>query len=288
MRHIGVNFLAVVLSVIWGMAFVAIKEADTELASNNLTLLRWLIVSAVFLALYPFIIKKPPKFERRDLPRFLLVALTSVDIYHLSLNAAEKVVNASFAGLLISLSPLTTVVLSGVVLHEKIRSRVKLAVVVAVVGAVVISIPDLTVMSGTGPLLVVTAALASAVYTVASKPLVTKYGPFPVAVWTAFLGTAILLPLATPSLVTQAEGLSEAGWASVLYLAFLSTVVANLILYTLLHRQSVSRLGVQLYLVPMVSAAGGVLVLGESLGPATIAGGGLILAAVALGTSGRR
>jgi len=276
----------VALSVIWGLAFVAIRRADVELSSNNLTLLRWFIVAAAFLALYPFLVKPRTKFERKDFPRLLVVALASVDIYHLSLNAAEKIVNASLAGLLISLSPLTTVVLSGVILHERIHGRVRLALLVAVIGAVVISIPDFSLTSGVGPLLVVLAAVASGVFTVASKPLVAKYGPFAVAAWAAFLGSAILLPLVSPSLIAQTESLSEAGWASVLYLAILSTVLANLIFFTLVNRQAVSKLGVQLYLVPMVSAAGGVLILGESFGLATFAGGTLLLIAVALATSG--
>ena len=280
--------LIVVLSVIWGMAFVAIKRADVELSSNNLTMLRWFMVTAAFLVLYPLLAKPKAKFERKDFPRLLVVALTSVDIYHLSLNAAEKTVNASLAGMLISLSPLTTVLLSGAVLHERIHRRLGLALVLAIAGAVLISSQDLSVTAGVGPALVIVAALASGTYTVASKPLVGKYGPFAVAAWAAFLGSAILLPLVSPSLIQQAETLSEVGWASVLYLAILSTVVANLIFFTLVGRQAVSKLGVQLYLVPMVSAAGGVLVLGESLGPATLAGGALLLAAVALGMSRRR
>jgi drug/metabolite transporter (DMT)-like permease len=280
--------LIITLSVIWGMAFVAIKRADQELTSNNLTLLRWLTVAAVFMVLYPFIVKPKARLERKDVPRLLVVALASVDIYHLSLNAAEKVVNASLAGLLISLSPLTTVVLSALLLHERVRSRAKLGVAVAVVGAVVISIPDLSFTAGAGPLLVVVAALASGTYTVLSKPLVVKYGPFAIAAWTAFLGTAILLPLASPGLLSQAEALSPEGWASVMYLALLSTVVANVIFYTLVNRQALSKLGLQLYLVPLVSAAGGVLILGESLGLATVVGGALLLGAVALGTSGTR
>jgi drug/metabolite transporter (DMT)-like permease len=273
----------VVLSVIWGMAFVAIKRADVELSSNNLTLLRWVIVAAAFLVLYPMLARPKAKFDMKDFPRLLVVALTSVDIYHLSLNAAEKTVNASLAGLLISLSPLTTVLLSGIVLHEKIHRRLGLALVLAIAGAVLISSQDFSLTTGPGPLLVVVAALASGTYTVASKPLVGKYGPFPVAAWAAFLGTAILLPLISRSLIEQAQSISEVGWASVIYLAILSTVVANLIFFTLVDRQAVSKLGVQLYLVPVVSAAGGVLVLGESLGLATLAGGALLLTAVALG-----
>jgi drug/metabolite transporter (DMT)-like permease len=279
--------LLVVLSVIWGLAFVAIRRADFELSSVNLTLLRWLAVSAGFLAIYPVAIKPKVRFERKDFPRLLVVALTSTVIYHLALNAAEKIVDASLAGLLISLAPLSTVLLSAVVLHEKIGSRLWFALVVAITGAVIISSPSLSLGSSTlaGPLLVVLAAVSSATFTVASKPLVGKYGPFPVAAWAAFLGTAILVPLLSQSLVQQAETLSLVGWASVLYLAILSTVVANMVFFTLVSRQAVSRLGVQLYLVPVVSAVGGVLILGESPAWATIVGGGVLLLAVGLATT---
>jgi len=282
--------LIVVLSVIWGLAFVAIRRADFELSSVNLTLLRWVIVSAGFLVIYPLVIKPRVKFERKDFPRLLLVALTSVVIYHLALNTAEKQVDASLAGLLISLAPLTTVLLSSVVLHEKLGGRLWFALVLAIAGSVTISSPDLSLSSTTaaGPLLVVLAAVSSGIVAVSSKPLTTKYGPFPVAAWSAFLGTAILLPLGTQGLVSQAAALSAYGWASVIYLSILSTVLANLIYFTLVSRQRLSSLGLQLYLVPAVSAVGGVLILGESLGVPTVVGGALLLVAVGLATPGRQ
>jgi terminal-alkyne amino-acid exporter len=280
--------LLITLSIIWGLAFVAIRRADFELSPVNLTLMRWFIVSAGFLVLYPFMIRPKVRFERRDFPRLLVVALTNVVIYHLALNTAEVQVNASLAGLLISIGPLTTVLLSVVVLHEITRARLWGAVALAIVGSVLVASPDLTLGGSdwTGPLLVVVAAIAGGTFTVASKPLATKYGPFPVAAWAAFLGTAILAPLTSSSLLQQAESMSVYGWASVLYLALLSTVLANVIFFTLVARHQLSRLGVQLYLVPAVSAVGGVLILGESLAVATIAGGALLLLAVALATSG--
>jgi terminal-alkyne amino-acid exporter len=284
--------LLVILGVIWGNAFVAIRVAVSpgQLSPVSLTLLRWMIVSAAFLALYPVIGKAKAKFERKDFPRLLMVALTSVAIYHLSLNFSEQIVNASLAGLLISLAPLFTVVLSALVLHEKIGVRVKIGLLVAIAGAAVISSPDLSLGSGSllGPLLVVLSAFSSAVFAVASKPLVGKYGPFPVAIWTAVLGTAILLPLiplVSPNIVQEAVSLSVKGWTAVLYLSLLSTVIANMIFYTLVGRQVVSRLTVQLYIVPLVSVIGGVLILGEQLGVTTVVGGAMLLLAVGLATT---
>jgi drug/metabolite transporter (DMT)-like permease len=286
--------LLIVLSVIWGMAFVAIRSAvglpGSQLTPVNLTLLRWFIASAGFMVVYPFIVRPKSKFEWKDFPRLFVIGLSNVVIYHLALNTSETIVSASLAGLLISMGPLFIVLLSSLVLHERIGTRVWLAVGLAVIGAVAISSPDLSLASGNigGPLLVVVAAFASAVWAVFSKPLVTKYGPFAIAAWGSFVGTAVLLLLVSPGLFSQAATLSFDGWTAVLYLSILSTVLANLIFFTLIHAQAVSRLGIQLYLVPLVSAAGGVLVLGESLGVVTILGGALILAAIALARSGRR
>ncbi len=294
MQNVRGYALLVLLGVIWGNAFVAIRVAVSpgQLTPVSLTLLRWLIVSAAFLALYPILGKAKAKFERKDSLRLLVVALTSVAIYHLSLNFSEQIVNASLAGLLISLSPLFSVVLSALALHEKIGTRVKAGLVVAIAGAAVISSPDLSLGStnALGPLLVVISALSSAIFTVAAKPLVTKYGPFPVAVWSAVLGTAVLLPLLpifSPNIIQEAANLSLKGWTAVLYLSLLSTVIANLIFYTLVGRQMVSRFVVQLYLVPLVSVVGGVLILGEQLGLATVVGGAMLLVAVGLATVSR-
>lgn len=274
------------LSVIWGNAFVAIRRADFELSPVNLTLLRWVIVAACFAALYPFLVGRGQKPQPADVPRLLVVSLFSVAVYHLSLNYAEKTVSASLAGLLISLAPMFGVILSAALLKESVGGRLWVAMVLALAGAALLSASDFKFgfQSLSGPLAVVLAAFASGAYTVASKPLVTKYGPFPVAVWTALAGTAMLLPLASQGLVAQAESLSLWGWASVLYLALLSTVAANLILYTLVGRQEVSRLSIQLYLVPVVSVAGGVLILGETLGALVVIGGGVLLFAVGLAT----
>jgi drug/metabolite transporter (DMT)-like permease len=52
-------------------------------------------------------------------------------------------------------------------------------------------------------------------------------------------------------------------------------------------RDALSRLSIQLYLVPIVSVIGGILILSESLTLFTVAGGGVMLFAIALATRTR-
>ena len=160
-----------------------------------------------------------------------------------------------------------------------------LAMVLAIIGAAILSVnSNLSFLNITGPLAVVLAAFMYSVFAVGSKPLVAKYGPLPIAVWSAVLGTAFILPLLSGSFFAEVQKLSLVGWFSVLYLAILSTVVANIILYTLISNRSVSTLSVQLYLIPTVSLVGGILLLGESITVLTLVGAAFLLAATGLAT----
>lgn len=277
--------LVLTLSVIWGLAFVAIRRAEFELSPPNLTILRWLIASAGFLVLAPVYGKPAKPVQRRDIPRILLVSFASVVGYHLSLNYSETIVSSGLAGLLISFAPIFVVLLSAIFLKEHVGKGLMLALGLAVVGAFILSVgSDLTFLQITGPLAVILAAFMYSVFSVGSKPLVKSYGARPVAIWVAVIGTIFTLPLLSWNFFTQVANLSPTGWLSVLYLAILSTVVANMILYTLISSRAVSRLSVQLYLVPLVSLVGGIMLLGESWSIFTIIGACFLLAGTALAT----
>jgi drug/metabolite transporter (DMT)-like permease len=268
-----------VLSIIWGLAFVAIKIADTVLTPVNLALLRWIIAAVLFLGLLPLIGRPKTKFEWRD---------ANVVGYHISLNYAETTISAGLSGLLITFGPVFVVILSVLLLNEKAGTKVVLALLLAICGAAVLSIGSVSptdLSSFFGPLGVILAALSYAIFSVLAKPLVHKYGSAPTTISAGLLGTAMMLPLLSTNFIGQVESLPLQGWISVLYLSVLSTVLGYMLYYTLVSRKAVSKLSIQLYLAPIVSVVGGVLLLGESITTFTVLGGALMLGAVALATA---
>lgn len=277
----------IVLSIVWGMAFVAIKQAVTELSPVNLALIRWFIASTLYILLIPLIGKSKAKFDRRDIPRMLVIGFSNVAGYHISLYYAEKTVSAGLAGILISFGPVFIVALSALLLNEKAGSRVLFALLFAVVGTLVLSAGSVSLSnlaSFYGPAEVVLSAAFYALFSVLSKPMVAKYGAPPITIWSGVIGTAMMLPLLSGSFFTQIESLSGYGWLSVLYLSMISTVLGYLLFFTLLSRGAVSRLSIQLFLAPVVSVVGGAILLGESVTAYTIVGGALMLGGVALVT----
>jgi drug/metabolite transporter (DMT)-like permease len=282
--------LLLALSVIWGLAFVAIRRADFELSPVNLALLRWFIAGGVFLVLIPLYGKSKAPFEKKDIARLLLVSAANVGGYHISLNYAETIVDSGLAGLLISFGPLFAVVLSAVFLKEKVGKRLVSALLLGILGAIMLALSsgDFSFKYITGPIAVIFAAFSYAAFAVALKPLVAKYGVFWTAGWAAVLGTAMMLPLISGSLAREVAGMSLDGWLSVLYLSLLSSVVGYFIFYTLVSSRAVSSLSIQLYLIPVVSVVGGALILGESVTPVAILGGVALLGGVYLATGVKR
>ena len=276
-----------VLSVIWGMAFVAIKQADTELSPINLALLRWLVASVPFIVLLPIIGRPRAALERRDVPRLLAVALANVAGYHIFLNSAETTLSAGLSALLIAFGPIFIAILSFFLLKEKVSRRVFIGLVLAFSGTAVlstgsVSVSDLSSYAGIAEALVT--ALCYALFTVLGKPLVHKYGSASTTIMAGLIGTAMMLPLLSGSFFAQVASLSLSGWTSVLYLSLLSTVFGYLMFYALVSRGAVTRLSIQLYLIPVVSVVGGALLLNEAVTPSVVAGGALMLVAVGIST----
>jgi drug/metabolite transporter (DMT)-like permease len=279
-------FLLIVLSVIWGLAFVAISVADNFLSPVNLTLIRWFISAAGYLVIFPLVGKGKIKFESKDLPRLLVISIANVPLYHLSLNYGETSVSAGVAGLLVSLGPIFIALLSRLVLQERIGRQLSIALLIATFGTILLSIPELTGVSGSmiGVLELISTALAYALFAVLSKPLVAKYGALPVAIRAGTIGTVMLLPLVSQSFVSQVSTLSAVGWIAVLYLSLISAVLGYCMFYTLIGRSTVSRLSIQLYLIPIVAVIGGAILIGQQVTVFTIGGGAILLIAIALAT----
>ena len=277
----------VVLSLIWGMAFVAIKAVVTELTPVNLALLRWFIADVPFLILLPIIGRPKVPFQKRDLPRLLAVALANVAGYHISLYYAETTISAGMSALLTAFGPIFITILSYFLLKEKSGRKVILGLALATLGTIVLSVgsisaSDLSSYSGIFENLFT--ALCYALFAVLGKPLVQKYGSASTTIMAGLLGTVMMTPLLSGSFVSQAESLSFNGWVGVLYLALLSTVFGYLMFYTLVSRGAVSKLAIQLYLIPIVSIIGGALLLGEAVTVSVVIGGAMMLTAVAIST----
>jgi drug/metabolite transporter (DMT)-like permease len=201
----------------------------------------------------------------------------------LSLNAAERRVDAGTAAMLINIGPVLVALLAGTLLKEGFPRRLLVGSAIAFSGAMVIGAA--TSRHGFAPswgaVLCIFAALFYAAGVLAQKPLLARL-PALTVVWSScVIGATVCVPFA-PSFVREAQGapFSALGW--MVYLAVAPMTLGFLTWGYALSRLTAGQTASTTYLVAPISVLLGWLFLGE--GPPALAylGGVLCLIGVAV------
>ena len=240
----------------WGSAFVAIRAAGHTLSPGALALGR-LVVSTAVLSVVA-LARREPLPPVRGLLLIGVYGIAWLGVYSTALNAAERLVDAGTAAMIINIGPLLIALFAGLFLREGFPPRLFSGSAVAFTGCVVIAVA--TIQSGTrsalGIALCLVTVLAYAAAVVVQKPVLTRVSPFQVTWLGCAAGTIACLPFA-PTLVTDA-------WAFAL------------------RRGTAGRTATLNYLIPVVAIMLGWAVLAERPPWLAIGGGALCLAGVYL------
>jgi drug/metabolite transporter (DMT)-like permease len=192
--------------------------------------------------------------------------------------------------LLVNAAPLFTVVLARVFLGEQPTARVLIAIALALAGALLIAIGDWS-SAGPAPLLGDALALAGAVtlavYHVAGRGLraALPLGVYLIWVW-GF--AAALLGLAALAAGVPLLGHPPRAWAAFLALALVPTLAGHGLVNVSLRLLPAPTVGLFLLGEPVGATLLALALFGETPGAWTLAGGAVILAALALVVSGSR
>lgn len=263
----------------WGSAFVAIRAAGQALPPGALALGR-LVVGTAVLGIVA-LVRREPMPARRDLLLITVYGITWLGGYSVSLNAAERLVDAGTAAMIINTGPLLIALSAGLFLREGFPRRLLAGSAVAFAGCVAIGVATTQreTRSGPGIALCLVAVLAYTAAVVVQKPLLTRVPPFQVTWLGCVAGTIACLPFA-PILVTDAAKASPAALGWIIYLGAVPTAAGFATWAFALRRGSAGQAAALNYLIPVVAVALGWAVLAERPPWLAMAGGGLCLAGV--------
>jgi len=102
--HMGALAAALITVTLWGSAFVGIRAAGQTFSPGGLALGRLLVSTALLGTVAVFQRQALP--QRRDLVSIALYGVLWLGVYSLTLNAAERLVDAGTAAMLIAAGPL--------------------------------------------------------------------------------------------------------------------------------------------------------------------------------------
>lgn len=271
---------ALVTVVLWGSAFVAIRDAGRTLAPGALALGR-LLVSLVVLGAAAYIWREPLP-ARRDLLRLAAFGVLWLGVYSFALNAAEHRVDAGTAAMVINTGPILIAVLAGVFLREGFPRWLFVGCAVAFAGVVLIGVTKSeSSRSGLGFALLIIAAVAYATAVVIQKSVLARVTPLQVTWLGCAAGTIACLPFA-PQLLGELDDAGAAGAAWMVYLGLGPTALGFATYAFALRRMTAGRLASLSYLIPVVAIVLGWALLGETPPVLAVAGGALCILGVYL------
>jgi drug/metabolite transporter (DMT)-like permease len=275
------TLLAVLVTVLaWASAFVAIRGVGRDLSPGALALGRLLVGTAVL-----GLLQARGRWVRPTPREWGLLAVCGVGwfgVYNLSLNAAERHLDAGTTAMLVNVGPILIAVFAGLVLGEGFPRRLVGGIVVAFAGVLLIGVATRSDHTDlVGVLLCLVAALTYAIGVVAQKPVLRRLPPLQVTATACAIGAVCCLPWAG-QLAGELGTASGGSIAGMVYLGAVPTALAFSTWAYALARMDAGSLGVSTYLVPPVVILLGWLLLAEVPPPLAIVGGAVCLAGVAL------
>lgn len=249
-------FLLVLVTLIWGNSFIAIKHVVEYVTPLELVAVRFVPVALTFaMLLVPTRPRQVWRMVRTDGWRLALLGLTGAVLYNIFLGWGETRVAAGTASLIIALNPAFIYVLSVVFLGERFAWSRALGLAAAFVGLFVIvrwgSDRPVTLDDLGYALITMLAPVNWAVYTVLGKPLVQRYPPVMVAGIAMMFAGFFSLVFVSSSFLVRLPAFPASFWWSVLFLAWPCTVFAFVVWFSALERMPAGRVAGFVYLVPM-------------------------------------
>ncbi|MFJ5697538.1 DMT family transporter [Arthrobacter sp. NPDC093139] len=273
---------AVVITVVlWASAFVGIRAVGPSFSPGSLTLGR-LAIAAVALGVVVL-----PKL--RVLPRerewwpILAFGVMWFGGYNVALNAAEHLLDAGTAALLINVNPILVAVLAGIVLKEGFPRWLIIGSVVAFGGVAVIALGSgqRSTADVAGVLLCLLAAALAAVSVIVQKPVLRKFSAGQATWFGIMVGLLCCLPF-TGQLVNELQAAPLPATMGLVYLGVFPTAIAFTTWAYALSLIDAGKLAATTYLVPATTVLISWAVLGEIPTVWGLVGGAVCLVGVGL------
>jgi len=271
----------------WGASFIATKIALRDAHPATIILLRFALGAAVlWLAIWRW--RMFQRIGRRDWLYLAILGFIAVPLHQAIQAIGLLYTTASSMGWIIALIPIFTALLAWIFLGEPMTALKVIGSIIAFGGAVFVvmrgalSLETFRLPSTFGDALAVASALNWAIFQVASKPILRRLEPTLAMAYLMLIGGIVIVPFASLQTLSDLPRLTFDGWLAILFLGIFCSGVGYLVWYDALSKIDASQLSSLSYIQPMLTVIIAAVLLGETITPAILLGGAVILFGVYL------
>lgn len=279
----GAVICLVVAMAIWGSSFIALKLTFAELPPLWVIFGRMALGSLVFLLAWRW--RGRVQYRAGDWKYLLGLAACEPCLYFIFEALALQHTSAAQAGMITALLPLLVAMGAFVFLRERIGRTTLAGFLLALCGAVWLSLAGSADEHAANPLLgnfyELLAMLCATGYTLLLKHLSGRYSAFILTAMQALIGALFFLPVAALD-APFPETISALGLGALLYLGVVVTVGAYGLYNFGVSRLPASQASGFINLIPVFTLLFAVLLLGESLNALQMLAAALVFGGVAL------
>ena len=279
--------LLISLAVLWGGSFFFIELAIRDLPVFTVVTAR-VGLAALFLVAFVYLRGQTMPTSLSTWGRLLVLGALRATVPISLIVWAETQIDSGLASILNSTSPLFTMIVAHFLTNdEKLTLNRVAGVLIATAGVVVLIGAD--ALQGLGLKVLAQLAMLGATLSYGFAAVYgRRFRDMPTTVSSAgMLAGATLLALPLALFLEEPWTLRPSGLsiAAVLGLSLLSTALAFIIWFKLIHRVGAANTSMVTFLIPIVGLVLGVGVLGEELEPSSLIGLALILLGLAFATN---
>lgn len=281
----------VTVAALWGGTFIAGSILSQSLPSITAAFSRFFVASILLVMVA---VRMEGKLPRLNLEQILLTAflgVTGIFLYNICFFGALATVPAGRTSLFVSLTPIVTAILAGLLFSERLGFRRWIGVVVALVGAIIVitrgdlikGITDISQSLGQGELMMLGSVFSWAAYTLISRKALETLSPIAATTYGTLWGFLFLSAGAIGE-VNEVDWilLDWRVWASIFYLGAFGTVLAFIWYYQGIRVVGPSRTAIFTNLVPGFGVLFSAVLLGEPILISMVVGGLIAVLGVSL------
>lgn len=279
-RTTTAHMAALITILIWGTTFISTKVLLRTFTPIEILFTRFAIGFVALMIFYP---RRLQLTRRRQEWLFVAAGISGITLYYLLENIALTLTTASNVGVIVTIAPFFTALLSTLFLRaEKPKAPFYIGFVVALIGIILVSYngSSTLALNPAGDLLAVLAAVTWSVYSILTRKISELgYNTVQTTRRVFFYGLVFMIPMLFlmdfhPKL---AYFTSSVNLGNLLFLSLGASALCFVTWGIAVKRLGAVKTSVYIYLVPIVTVAASVLILHEPLTPVLIIGAAFTL-----------